>query len=268
MNTPDCEGKLRIRVIGVCYYLRLKEFERRVDSFIANLGWGISVDRVFLSIRHDQVADIKPWIMPRGNLLDISAYATGADITTSFDLYIFLNDTLFLRHPWKTLALRFASLRCALASAPKPSAVGEVHTSTDLLMLDTENPTRAHLSTFCFMLNRSAFMILGEIVQTLPNGNSTDSMMNWLNGFTLNNSAIKNLLYVHLTARATPWSWKGLTKLPPQDLILRKKVTVLFEYLLTTRILQSGGFVMPVNYGVLYRIRAKLSAFIARLITQ
>lgn len=268
MNTADCLNTIRIKVIGVCYYLSQNEFERRVDSFITNLGRGISVDRVFLSIRHDKVTNEKPWIAPRGNLLDISAYATGADVTQSADLYIFLNDTLFLRHPWKTLALRFASLLCALASAPKPAAVGEIHKSTDLLMFDSQNPTRAHLSTFCFMLNNSSFMIFKEITQTLPDGALIDSLLNWLNDFTQNNCAINNLLYVHLTATVTPWSWKGLKKLPAQDFILRKKATVLFEYLLTTRILQDGGFIMPINIGLMYSAKAKFSTLIARLLNK
>ena len=256
---------IHLHVIAVCYYLSIKEFEQSVERFISNLNYeNTYVTKNFLSIRENQKCNVSPWIPSLGDLLDMSAYSTGAMVVSDADCYLLLNDTLFSRNPWRMISRRFADLIFALNAATKASAVGLIHKSTDILMLDYQNPSRHHLSTFCFMLNRQAFQIFKEITQTLPCASSIDTISIWVNENIKGNDALNNLLYVHLSGSKTLWTWAGLKKNSSNDLVLKKQATVIIEYLLTSKILQSGGFIMPVNIGLIYKLRAKICIIIAR----
>ena len=71
---------------------------------------------------------------------------------------------------------------------------------------------------------------------------------------------------MHLFGPVSPWSWKGrLNPATPDGLILRKAVTVAFEYLLSEEILHRQGLVMPINYGLKYRLGAKANVLFSRI---
>lgn len=269
--SPQHQQHLRIALIGACYYTSPADFARLTSAFAQILLQGHApASQCLVSMRApvDQ-AVAQPgttWVPCQGNFLDISAYASAVDVVGSHDLYVVLNDTLFTKHPWRPMAQRLRALIPSLVTIDEPAAAGEVHPSTDLLMVDTRNPTRRHLSTFCFLLNRAGFETLQGLTRQLPADDSSSAVRAWLDDLCAAHTPLKHLLHVHLFGPVSPWSWKGrLNPATPDGLILRKAVTVAFEYLLSEEILHRQGLVMPINYGLKYRLGAKANVLFSRI---
>ncbi len=261
--------RLRVAVIGACYYTAPARFAALAAAFVRELlPDGFAVEQCFVDMRSPSAAARQgmatSWIGSTGRYLDISAYAGAAEVVGDHDLCLVLNDTLFTKHPWRLAARRLRALIPTLTAFAEPAAAGEVHASTDLLLLDVRNPTRRHLSTFCFLLNRAGFTVFRELAQTLPEDGSSRGISAWLDAQA--HPPLKHLLHVHLTGPVSPWSWNGrLHQGAADDLVLRKAVTVAFEYLLSEQILRRGGVILPINVGLKYRVRAKAAALYSRI---
>ncbi|SDP57228.1 hypothetical protein SAMN04488595_11236 [Ralstonia sp. 25mfcol4.1] len=271
--SPRHLQNLRVALIGACYYTSPAEFARLTSSFAEILMQDGGFSRQCLvSMRAPVEAAVEPvgatsWVPCKGRFFDISAYASALDIAGDHDLYVVLNDTLFTKHAWRPLAQRLSALMPSLAAVDEPAAAGEVHPSTDLLMVDARNPTRRHLSTFCFLLNRAGFETMWDLSRQLPSDAESGTVRAWLDQLCSAHTPLKHLLHVHLFGPVSPWSWKGrLNPSTPEDLILRKAVTVAFEYLLSETLLQRQGLVMPVNYGFKYRLGAKANVLLSRIV--
>lgn len=260
----------RVALIGACYYTSPEQFARLTSSFTGDLLQDHGLARQCLVSMRTPVqgptglGDTTSWVSCQGRFLDISAYKSAADVVGSHDLYVVLNDTLFTKHPWRPMAARLRALIPSLAAIEEPAAAGEVHPSTDLLMVDSRNPTRRHLSTFCFLLNRAGFQTFQRLARQLPDNDSISVVRAWLDELCAAHTPLKHLLHVHLFGPVSPWSWKGRLNQAPEELILRKAVTVAFEYLLSEEILHRQGLVMPVNYGLKYRLGAKANVLLSR----
>lgn len=252
-----------VQIVGACYYLPPAEFEARLQAVAALLATpAVRLQAVALASPTTAArrGSRLPWIESTGEFLDMSAYRAGLEASPPSATCLVLNDTLFIRHPWRRVVHGIAALLPALASFPTAAAAGEVHPSTDLLLADAANPGRRHLSTFCFAVNADARGLLGDVLASLPLDGGPDAAQSWLDEQTSRSVALRTLLHVHLQAPANPWSWKRQPQMPAADLRLRKSITVAVEYLFTTRLLQQGGCVMPINQGLGYRIMSRLAA--------
>ncbi|MGY2487099.1 hypothetical protein [Cupriavidus sp. CP313] len=263
---------MRVAIIGACYYTSPSQFSKVTSEFVDNLLLDhAAASKCFVSMRPSVPLPVEPgdkasWIHSTGKYLDISAYASAASVVGDHDLYLILNDTLFAKHPWRMMARRLGALVPSLTAIREPAAAGEVHPSTDLLLLDVRNPTRRHLSTFCFLLNRAGFDVFQQLARTLPGDDSNLSVRRWLDDHADQHVALKHMLHVHLTGPVSPWSWKGrVNGNVAEDLLLRKAVTVAFEYLFSEQVLRRGGLVMPMNIGLKYRVCAKAAALYSRI---
>nr|WP_297526140.1 hypothetical protein [uncultured Roseateles sp.] len=250
--------RLTVGVAGACYYLPIERFLATTDRFVEKVTGDCVAERRFIAMK-DTVsaahhANATRWLSGHGPFLDISAYAMAcADLPDTLPLYLVFNDTLFTRHAWRLASRRLARVRESLAAFGKPAAAAEVHPSTDLLLLDAHNPTRRHLSTFCLMLNNSGFRLLRRLLTTLPESDDHATVQAWIDARMNEYPALAPLLHVHLTGPRSPWSWKQ----DAADLLQRKAVTVIFEYLFTVELL-SRGVGMPINNGFGYRLAARL----------
>jgi hypothetical protein len=269
-SAPCQQGVLRLAVVGACYYIPPKLFPGLVERFVKLLGPGIEwVDYRYAQMQtsgDDTNAHAREdhWVMAQGDFLDISAYASAADNIEDCDLYLVMNDTLFTKHYWQGFAHGVSPSLQSLASMPAPAAVGEIHPSTDLLLLDLSNPTRKHLSTFCFVLNRRGFELFQSLLRSLPPDGSDELIQDWLEQQIQSHPALGLLLHVHLFGPRNPWSWRSLGQNTRSRLLLRKAVTVTFEYLFSVRLLQEIGMIMPINCRISYRIRSKLASLCSR----
>lgn len=268
--TVATRTSLDVQIVGACYYLAPNVVMARLRA-LAHIfdaeGHGVTIRAVSMreQLPQDQQASVRAhWRQSGGAFLDISAYRSGLDAAPSTAICVLLNDTLFIRHPWRRVARRLTTLMPTLAASPVAAAAGELHPSTDLLLADPANPSRRHLSTFCFAINPAGRAILDEITATLPVDASTTAVQAWLDVQTAHYPALRQLLYVHLYASPNPWSWKRRSTGIAFDLLARKAVTVAVEYQLTARLLQQNGFVMPINVGLAYRLASKLAALRGR----
>lgn len=263
---------MRVAIIGACYYMSPSRFAHVTSEFVGRLfPEYIDARKCFVNMRASVLLPSGQdagalWMNSVGSYLDISAYASAANVVGSHDLYLILNDTLFTKHPWRLIAGRMRALVPSLAALREPAAAGAVHPSTDLLLLDERNPTRRHLSTFCFLLNPAGFGVFEQLLQTLPLDDSSQAVRCWLDGHAATHAPLRHLLHVHLTGPVSPWSWKAKLSVGiSEDLLLRKAVTVAFEYLLSEQILRLGGLVMPINTGLKYRLWAKVAALVSKI---
>ena len=257
--------RLRVSIIGASYYLSPAVFARQMGSLVRLLDPdAFLICTQFVAINSaptsDAIIELPPGsVASAGRFFDISAYHTGALLSTKADVYILLNDTLFIKHSWRTIIGRIRAMIDCVSTAPVLAACGEVNPSSDLLMFDFDNPTRQHLSTFCFALNSSAFDMFKDLASKLPIDHTNAGIVAWLNEQMLHRVGLKNLLYVHLSEKRNPWSWQIFSKKQPSlELRNLKAVTVVFEYLFTQQLLLQGGLILPINIDIYYKIKAKL----------
>lgn len=190
--------------------------------------------------------------------LDISAYCLGLDNFSDEDCTIVLNDTLFKKHPWRGMLKELINLIPLLKSLDIPAVAGAVHPDTDILMLNPNNPNRQHLSTFLFAANEAAVKIFKTITAQLNNELDKNGE-SWLKKQLLLHAHLKLLLKVNLGGVVNPWMWPRLRKGPAKaDLINSKSVAVAVEYLYTNEILQEGGCILPINKGLIFKIKCLL----------
>jgi hypothetical protein len=197
------------------------------------------------------------WLRSRGEFLDMSAYASALEATPDGDVTIFINDTLFMRHPWRLALRRLADLLPSLETSVHAAAAGEVHATTDVLLVDRDNPSRRHLSTFCFAVNADARRKLSETLLEMPVSSTSASVREWVDGQIDRHPALATLLHVHLFGPKNPWTWPGKANDASEDLLLRKAVTVIAEYRFTSGLLSSGGLLMPINLGPAYKVASR-----------
>lgn len=258
--TDSFDATMSIGVIGACWYLKPDRFLTLSNRFLTqSIGSG-HLERRYVSMKKSSlkqdgnVGDAMDWLISEGHFLDISAYALAcAALPSNLSLYLIFNDTLFTRHPWRLISRRFGGLRENLATIPMPAAAAEIHPSTGLVLVDAHNATRRHLSTFCLLLNNSAFQLFSRLLSDLPTSGDSDIVLAWIEDRVTAYPALRALLHVHLFGARTPWSWRQ----NDAKLFRRKAVTVVFEYIFTVELL-ACGVGMPVNHDILYRLRAKL----------
>ena len=103
------------------------------------------------------------------------------------------------------------------------------------------------------MLNNDGFNLFRQLLAELPASAERETVQNWIDTRVANYPALKALLHVHLYGPRTPWSWKH----SHPELLQRKAVTVIFEYIFTAELL-SAGIGMPINQGFGYRLLSRL----------
>lgn len=249
----------QIGVIGACWYLEPERFLTLTDRFLRNSIGSGHLERRFVSMKKSFLkqdskgGDAIAWLFSEGPFLDISAYALAcATLPENLSLYLVFNDTLFTKHPWRLISHRLAGVRDSVASFSAPAASAEIHPSTDLLLIDSHNPSRRHLSTFCLLLNNAGFQIFRQLLGRLPSSSDSEVVQNWIRERIGEYPVLRSLLHVHLYGPRSPWSWKHNAP----ALLDRKAVTVIFEYILTVELL-ARGLGIPINQGFGYRFYSR-----------
>lgn len=194
---------------------------------------------------------------------DMSAYQQGVQHAGEYELAVFLNDTLFVKHPWKLMATKLLALMPLVEALPVPCAAGAVHPSTDILMVDQHNLTRKHLSTFLFATNRQGTEHFRQLTEALSNPED-ELGRSWLRTQSKRHPGLAVLLQIHLGKTGNPWSWHGMAVHSNSTLLHRKSITVALEYLFTQRLLAAGGCVLPINIGIGFKLKTLVSRLINR----
>lgn len=263
---------MKIAIIGVCFYLPVSDFTKKSDFFINNLGKECEITKHFVLMRESkdfdsqaEFADQK-WNLFNGSALDFSAYSA-PNISSSADIYIYYNDTLFIKHPWKLLVNRISKLLCALKTSNFPVGLGVIHPTTLFLMKDESNPYRRHMQTFCFALNQSAQNEFVKILTTIP-AESSAEMRDWIRNKIIQYPVLAKILHFHLFSSNNPWSWRPLNNSSSdknnESLFLKKAISVSLEYEFSATIINENGIILPLNWDDKYRLHMKLANFFSK----
>ena len=266
------EFKLKIALIGACFYLPVSDFEKKSDTFIEKLGIGYEITQHFVLMRDSKDLSgqteftAQKWRVFNGSALDFSAYSA-PNISSSADIYIYFNDTLFIKHPWKLLVNRISKIQSALKTSNFPTGLGVIHPTTLFLMKDENNPYRRHMQTFCFALNQSAQNEFIKILKTIPVDSSTE-MRDWIRKKIIKYPVLAKMLHFHLFSSNNPWSWQPLNSSSrdenKESLLLKKAISVALEYELSATIINENGIILPLNWDDKYKLHMKLANFCSK----
>jgi hypothetical protein len=235
---------MRVSLVVVQFYVADAKLERLVSMFCGILaGRGVEADVIRVDIRpRSEEAE------PRYRFLDISGYCEGLSKAGSDSSVVLLNDTFFLKHPWRNYTKSLAAVLRPLSAIDVPCAAGAVFPTQNLVLIDEYNPTRRHVCTFLVAMNPAGRAVFDRLAARLP-ATDADLGQQWLSSVLSEHRALALIFLLHFSREPNPWAWGGLEYVADERLILRKKVAVTFEYLLSCEILEAGGLLMPINGG-------------------
>lgn len=259
--------KIKLSVVIARYYLDHKKLEYITNKFLENLdsnNYVIEKDIIFVDLKNEDKASKENskycWKDKEPYFFDFSAYQE-IKKTSDSDLFLYINDTLFIKHPWKVITNKIRNLFQTLASIDDPAAIGIVYPYSEALMIDSKNPNLKHMTTFCFVLNKAANKIFNGIMESLDECmNKEDWVMNKINS----NRFISYLLNIHLYGPISPWSWKNNNNFP-DNILLSKAISVILEYELNQSILNANGLIIPIPRNFKYLISQKYQTLIGKI---
>jgi hypothetical protein len=160
-------------------------------------------------------------------------------------VYVFLNDTLFSKHPAKLLLHLIRKAASTIRSATLPILVGRADSYSTLLQTSPFAPgLDQYISTFLFATNREGV----ETLQQLFGSAKTIPMM--LNASSPNPEVLPEKFHafirMHLNSEGSHFSWNGNRD---GDALKRKAGGVVLEHLISAEF-YNRGFIFPVNYNV------------------
>lgn len=156
--------------------------------------------------------------------------------------YVFLNDTLFTRHPSRLLLRLLARTLSTVRSSEFPVLTGRADSYRTLLQTSPFAPgLDQYVSTFLFATNRAGV----DLLHGLFTAQRTLDMMR--SAASLERGAIPEkffaFLQLHMTSEETRFSWPGVKSGSDAG---RKAVCVLLEHLLSAHFFEKG-FICPLN---------------------
>ena len=270
MSADKIKSNTKLSIVVARYYISHARLEKLVSKFIKKLS-----NRNTMEINYIKFIDLKSetlynknkllfkWMDKEPSFIDFSAYEEIQNDGNQ-DLFLYINDTIFIKHPWTIIAQQLKSLIPTLSSINHPAAIGIVFPYSEALINDKINPTLDHMTTFCFVLNKSANKILDEKLNSLPRSESM--VTDWINQKISSNLFIEYLMKIHLFGPDSPWKWKGVDKNLSKKTMNRKAISVILEYELNASILNSNGLIIPILRDYKYLIFQKIQTVIGRII--
>jgi hypothetical protein len=234
--------KNRILIIVVQYYLSEEVIRKKTKFLVKNLSEKYEIKFHIFDIKNCN-----------SSYLDISGYSELLNIYKSEDGVILLNDTVFTKHPWGLISKRINTLIDLVLNIKIPTLCGVVNDNTGLKIVDENNALGSHLSTFLIIFNKIASHEILNLLKSLPHCDDL-SIENWIKNSISRYPVLDVLLDIHLGSIKNPWSWLSENQHLKSNILKRKKITVIFEYILSSKIINSSGCILPINYDFKYKI--------------
>ncbi len=180
---------------------------------------------------------------------DFTAYMSAVSELTaeiengSKSSFIFLNDTLFLKHPASALIALFKDCIPTIGNCSLPLICGRTHAYRVLMQTSPFSPgLDRYVSTFMFGTNFSGLKLLQSTFAHCDTFiASLDLDKNVLEKIP---SKLAETLRLHLELGTSVNSWKGRRD---RDVIRRKAIAVLLEQLISSRFYEEG-LILPIAY--------------------
>ena len=242
-------------IIGVRYYLSAARFERVITKLHATfrehfhhidvLVYDLEGAVKSLEARRYSYRDVN------GYWFDMSGFKMSVNDQTPADGYLYFNDTLFKKHPSEFFINRMVSLSPLVVFRTEPSIAGEVNPSTDIVFDEVNQHAGKHVSTHFFLLNKQSNSVFVELLCALP---ETHQVGDWLESLNNTFPRLKAILEVSVFGPQNPWSWKREMGSIQKSVLERKSVTIAVEHMLSARVIEAGGCLIPINFGVTTRV--------------
>ena len=263
-------SRIKISIVVARYYLSHKKLEKLSRKFLKYFE-----SKDYLNIVNIKFVDLKSeskdlntkltfdWKDKEPKFFDFSAYEE-MQTNDNSDLFLYINDTLFIKHPWRVIGKRLKSLLPTASSIDNPAAVGIVYPYSEALLIDKTNPSLEHMTTFCFALNRSSNKVFIETLKSLQDSNTKKD--EWIKDKINSNLFIKYLMNIHIYGPKSPWRWAKIDDNFLEEKLSSKAISVILEYDLNANILNSNGLIIPISRDLKYFLFQKLQSLIGRVI--
>lgn len=213
-NHRSVEQTHKIRLCIVLYHLDVASAKKKIKSFID---------------RHHKLEisfyDLKS--TPKNNYLDaldFSGYHFLSDINLDSDseVFIFLNDTIFLKHPYKYILNFIFKNTHLLLHKSRSVSMGIVHPYNEVLV---DMNFVHHVQTFVLAMNKNALIIFNQTLEELNNQLNCNSVNGYL---STQKPYLQFIVNSHLKLPQNFNSWVGIRN--NDDILLRKERSLLAEF--------------------------------------
>ena len=257
-----------LSVILCCYYLTPYEMVQCARR--AFKSWGDIDFRIYSTNERHVGASVEglPCHFVDNALNDFSAYRAACGDAVRADAegvrpaaYIFLNDTLFLKHPASTVLKLLRNTLSTIAETDAPVLAGKadpygglLQTSPFALGLDR------YVASFVFGTNYSGVCLLADLLHEEKTQKMVESVLSSRDDDIP--KKFSSFLKLHLRSGRSEFAWKnpGLDR----ETVRRKAACVLLEHYISARFFVDG-FICPLNSTTARNVRL-LAAYQARRI--
>lgn len=257
--------RTKFHVTVCCNYLEPSTVLAGLMSLMKD--WGPTHYRVYTTNRRHQMLSLdnascqlieNDWNDFTGYMHSCRVTAESTEKDEGAIVYLFLNDTLLVRHPRKFLMKRLKKAVPTIVHSAVPILVGRADSYDTLLQTSPFAPgLDRYISTFLFATNRLGITLLEQLFFS----QETIAMLQaaaWRQPGNLP-AAFEAFLQLHLGSHGSRFSWQGRRD---SKMLEKKAGGVLLEHLISARFF-TKGFIYPLNYNVpldlmlwaLYRLR-------------
>ncbi len=260
-----------VRAVAVCYHMKPDRFIERLDSLAADAGIRLRGVVVNNQPEHASLPHVGAFQVVQGtnHHLDFSGYFEGLQhllVIGDSDAsnVLFMNDSLLTAHSSSAIFRRVIALDRLLQQLEVPAGVGKLDPYRSICLRNPWSGHGSYLSTFCFLLNRSAQPILRRLIADAE----TDGVLseapledlNWGAGLT---PLMREYIRAHLVYDGSPYRWRAAA--PEPELIRKKAQCVYFEHRLSGSLGLEGALV-PINAGPRSRLAVTSAETATRLL--
>jgi len=257
--------------VAVCYHMKPAPFIDRLQALAAGAGrrlQGVVVNNQPEHATPAQSGDLEV-VQGTNRHLDFSGYFEGLQHLPAVDQaetgnVLFVNDSLLTAHASTTIFRRVLALDGLLQQLEVPAGAGKLDPYRSICLRNPWSGHGSYLSTFCFLLNRSAQPILRRLIADAE----TDGVLseapledlNWGAGLT---PLMREYIRAHLVYDGSPYRWRAAA--PEPELIRKKAQCVYFEHRLSGSLGLEGALV-PINAGPRSRLAVTSAETATRLL--
>jgi hypothetical protein len=242
------------QLIVATYYLTPAQVLRRVQR--AFRGWPDLAISIYSTNPMHGKGTTEAFTAVPNDFNDFSSYMRACDDfvlgvgDVSASCYVFLNDTLFTRHPWRVLLRLLQRMQSTITASELPILCGQ---AGSYRMLMQTSPFAVglnnYISTFLFATNRPGVRLLAQLF------NSADCRL--MLGAVREPDPrgpipgkLRGLLQLQLGSHANLYSWRGDKS---GDAVPRKASCIVLEHYVSAMFFEHG-FLYPLNGSVLLEL--------------
>jgi hypothetical protein len=255
-------------LVVASYYIAPKSLEPLIEKFIVLAGLkSFIVERQYFNLNAEKfnTSDNSDWISINTPYFDFSAYQKFKfNKSKKNRLYLFINDTLFVKHPFRYIAFYLYKNLRLFTSINVPSSLGIVYPYDEFISNAQTGPIIYHITTYCFILNYEAANHFKKDLLSLPLDEDQKSQIELIENCKIKNSGLKYMIDILFGEAKTRLSYKKRNLISDEKYI-GKAISVIMEYKLSERIYKNNGLIIPINRNFFYKIEKIFRSILARV---